>query len=64
MKQKAWLLILLWSVYIAILTLFGDYIISKEMNPWIQYICSVCILIMSYYIFKFTFKPLISKTKK
>lgn len=56
---KAWVYILLWSAYIAVVSLYAEYIVSRPMNVWIQGASTVVLLIATFYIFKFSFTPLI-----
>lgn len=57
-KPKAWFYILIWFVYIALMTLYGEYIVSRPVDIWIQAICTLAVLLVTFYIFKFTLSPL------
>lgn len=57
-KPKAWIYILIWFVYISLMTLYGEYIVSRPVDIWIQAICTLGVLLVTFYIFKFTLSPL------
>jgi hypothetical protein len=61
---KAWIYITVWFLYVAGATLYGEYIVSRPMNVWIQAICSLLLLIATFYIFRFTFGPFLKNTPK
>lgn len=69
MKQKTpqlpvWLHITLWSVYIAVISLYGEFIISRPVDGWIQSVCTVVVLIGTYYWIRFTIKSVLYNKQK
>jgi membrane protein YdbS with pleckstrin-like domain len=62
-KKKGWVLFAIWVLYIALLSLYGEFVISRPVNGWVQYAASILILVFSFYLFKITLSPLISYKK-
>lgn len=58
-KFKTWLYVLVWMIYIAGLTLFGEYIISRPCEVWIQFASSFVLIISSFYLIKSTYRFII-----
>ena len=56
---KPWIYVFLWLIYIAAISLYGEYVISRPMNEWLQYFLSFIMLIVSFYLFKSTFNLII-----
>ena len=57
-KPKAWMYILIWSIYISLMTLYGEYIVSRPIDSWIQATCTLVVILSTFYLFKFTLSPL------
>jgi hypothetical protein len=53
---KPYFLIPLWLGYIAIVSLFGEHIVSKPINGWIQFIAFTIVCLMTAGIFKLTYQ--------
>lgn len=63
-KKKRVLLFFTWVFYIALLSVYGEFILSRPVNGWLQYFASALLLLISFYLFKFTLGPLISSNKQ
>jgi hypothetical protein len=63
-KKRSWVLLLAWVFYLALLSLYGEFVISRPVNGWVQYFSSALLLIVSFYLFKITLSPLISYKKQ
>jgi hypothetical protein len=57
---KVWIYVFIWFVYIACISLYGEFVISKPMNEWLQYLLSFIVLIFSFYLFKATFNLILN----
>lgn len=59
---RGWLFVVAWIIYIAGVSLFGEYIISRPVSLWIQCALGFVVLVAGFYLFKSTFH-LISNSK-
>jgi hypothetical protein len=55
-----WLLVLLWVIAFPLLTLYGEYIVSRNRNEWVQYFVSVLVLIFVFFLLKNTYKLIVN----
>lgn len=55
-----WLLVLLWVIAFPLLTLYGEYIVSREQNEWLQYLVSILVLCFVFYLLKNTYKFIVN----
>lgn len=60
--MKYFKLLVLWLVFITLITYFGEYVISREINGFIQLSCFVGVIGLGIYIVDKTIN-LIQKTK-
>lgn len=62
--SKWWGIILLTFIYLYMVDLFGDYIMSREVMPEIQIVLTLGVLVYTYYMFKLSYKFIINYLKQ
>jgi len=61
--MKYFKLFVLWLLSIIVLTLFGDYVISRNVNGFLQLLSFVGVVVFLAYVANETFKLLINNKK-